>query len=231
MLFPFSALCSPCHILTQLLPSHFLDLHFTSLNSTSLLLGACCSPDTVMTAFTDFLIQSLQQTLSLLPHRGFPPIIGWPVEAGLRCRLCAPSPCPHSPSPFHLPAPSYLPTPSTSLSFTSLTLTSLVPIPPCTPTKKQQSTKGINILISQSVSSATQSYPTLCDPMNRSTPGLPVHYQLPEFTQTHVHRVGDAIQPSHPLSSPSLPAPNLSQHQGLFQWVNSSPLWQKVKMN
>ena len=59
-------------------------------------------------------------------------------------------------------------------------------------------------------SSVAQScpYPTLCDPMNRSTPGLPVHHQLPEFTQTHVHRVGDAIQPSHPLSSPSPPAPN-----------------------
>ena len=55
-----------------------------------------------------------------------------------------------------------------------------------------------------------------------STPGLPVHHQLPEFTQTHVHRVSDAIQPSHPLSSPSPPAPNPSQHQGLFQWVNSS---------
>ena len=60
------------------------------------------------------------------------------------------------------------------------------------------------------------------NPMNRSTPGLPVHYQLPEFTQTHVHRVGDAIQPSHPLWSPSPPAPNPSQHQGLFQWVSSS---------
>ena len=67
-----------------------------------------------------------------------------------------------------------------------------------------------------------QSCPTLCDPMNRSAPGLPVHHQLPEFTQTHVHRVGDAIQPSHPLSSPSPPAPNPSQHQSLFQWVNSS---------
>ena len=58
--------------------------------------------------------------------------------------------------------------------------------------------------------------------MNRSTPGLPVHHQLPEFTQSHVHRVSDAIQLSHPLSSPSLPAPNPSQYQGLFQWVNSS---------
>ena len=66
-------------------------------------------------------------------------------------------------------------------------------------------------------SSVTQSCPTLFDPMNRSTPGLPVHHQLPEFTQTHVHRVSDAIQPSHPLSSPSPPAPNLSQHQTLFQ--------------
>ena len=66
-------------------------------------------------------------------------------------------------------------------------------------------------------SSVAQSCPTLCDPMNRSTPGLPVHHQLPEFTQTHVHRVGDAIQPSQPRSSPSPPAPNPSQHQGLFQ--------------
>ena len=58
--------------------------------------------------------------------------------------------------------------------------------------------------------------------MNRSTPGLPVHHQLMEFTQTHVHRVGDAIRPSHPLSSHSPPAPNPCQHQGLLQWVNSS---------
>ena len=71
-------------------------------------------------------------------------------------------------------------------------------------------------------SSVAQSCPTLCDPVNRSTPGLPVHHQLLEFTQTHVHRVSDAIQPSHPLSSPSPPASNPSQHQGLFQRVNSS---------
>ena len=71
-------------------------------------------------------------------------------------------------------------------------------------------------------SSVTQLCPTLCNPMNHSTPGLPVHHQLPEFTQTLVHQVGDAIQPSHPLSSPSPPAPSPSQHQGLFQWVNSS---------
>ena len=70
-------------------------------------------------------------------------------------------------------------------------------------------------------SSVAQSCPTLCDPMNHHTPGLPVHHQLPEFTQNHVHRVSDAIQPSHPLSSPS-PAPNPSQNQNLFQWVISS---------
>ena len=69
-------------------------------------------------------------------------------------------------------------------------------------------------------SSVTQSCLTLRNPMNRNTPGLPVHHQLPEFTQTHVHRVSDAIQPSHPWSSPSSPAPNPSQHQSLFQWVN-----------
>ena len=70
-------------------------------------------------------------------------------------------------------------------------------------------------------SSVAQSYPTLRDPMNRSTPGLPVHHQLKGFTQTRVHRVGDAKQPSHPLLSPSPPAFNLSQHQGLFQGVSS----------
>ena len=71
--------------------------------------------------------------------------------------------------------------------------------------------------ISISISSVAQSCPTLCDPMNHSTPGLPVHHQLPEFTQTQVHRVRDDIQPSHPLSSPSPPAPNPFQHQSLFQ--------------
>ena len=75
---------------------------------------------------------------------------------------------------------------------------------------------------SDQIRSVAQLCPTLCDPMNRSTPGLPVHHQLPEFTQTHVHRVSDAIQPSHLLSSPSPPAHNPSQHQSLFQWVNSS---------
>ena len=76
---------------------------------------------------------------------------------------------------------------------------------------------GISLLPSVQFSSVAQSCPTLCDPMNRRTPGLPVHHQLPEFTQTHVHRVSYAIQPSHPLSSPSPPAPNPSQHQSLFQ--------------
>ena len=73
----------------------------------------------------------------------------------------------------------------------------------------------------QSVSSVSQSCPTLCNPMVCSTPGFPVHHQLPLFTQTHVHWASDAIQPSHPLLSPS-PAFNLSQHQGLYQWVSTS---------
>ena len=82
-------------------------------------------------------------------------------------------------------------------------------------------TLSFSLLSSVQFSSVAQSCPTLCDPMNRSTPGLPVHHQLSELTQTHVHWVSDAIQPSHPLSSPS-PAPIPSQHQRLFQWVNSS---------
>ena len=82
--------------------------------------------------------------------------------------------------------------------------------------------KYVLCIFSIQFSSVAQSCPILCDPMNRSTPGLPVHHQLLEFTQTHVHRVGDAIQPSHPLPSPSPPASNPSQHQTLFQWVNSS---------
>ena len=75
--------------------------------------------------------------------------------------------------------------------------------------------------VTNQIRSVVQSCLTLCDRVNRSTPGLPVHHQLPEFTETHVHRVNDAIQPSHPLSSPSPPAPNPSQNQSLFQWVNS----------
>ena len=76
--------------------------------------------------------------------------------------------------------------------------------------------------------SVTQSYLTLCNLMDCSTPGFPVHHQLPELAQTHVHQVRDAIQPSHPLSSPSPPALNIFQHQGLFQWVSSSHQVAKV---
>ena len=90
-----------------------------------------------------------------------------------------------------------------------------------------QRTKQIFLQRRHQFSSFTQSCPTLCDPMDCSMPGLPVHHQLLEFTQTHVHRVSDAIQPSHPLSSPS-PAFNLFQHQGLFQWVSSSHQVAKV---
>ena len=88
--------------------------------------------------------------------------------------------------------------------------------------RRKQRPFGVSFLILFQFISVAQSCPTLRDPMNCSTPGLPVHHQLLEFTQTHVHRVGDAIQPSHPLSSPSPPAPNPSQHPSLFQWVNSS---------
>ena len=82
--------------------------------------------------------------------------------------------------------------------------------------------------ISHQFSSVTQLGLTLCDPIDCSTPGLPVHHQLPESTQNHVHWVGDAIQPSHPLSFPSPPALNRSQHQGLFKWVSSSHQVAKV---
>ena len=82
-----------------------------------------------------------------------------------------------------------------------------------------QNTKfmGSSTISSVQFSSVAQSCPTLCDPMNHSTPGLPVHHHLPEFTQNHVHQVSDATQPSHPRSSPSPPAPYPSQHQSLFQ--------------
>ena len=84
-------------------------------------------------------------------------------------------------------------------------------------TFKIYSLSNLKIYSSVQFSSVAQSCPTLCDPMNRSMPRLPVHHQLPEFTQIHIHGVSDAIQPSHLLSSPSLPAPNPSQHQSLFQ--------------
>ena len=85
--------------------------------------------------------------------------------------------------------------------------------------KLKQETEKVSLKLTQlsSVSSVAQSRPTLCNPMNRSTPGLPVHHHLPEFTQIHIHRVSDVIQPSYPGSSPSPPAPNPSQHQSLFQ--------------
>ena len=91
-------------------------------------------------------------------------------------------------------------------------------------------TSALFILFFSSVrfNSVTQSCMTLCDPMDCSTPGLPVHHQLPEFIQTHVHWVGDAIQLCHPLSYPYPPAFNLSQHHGLFKWVNSSHQVAKV---
>ena len=84
----------------------------------------------------------------------------------------------------------------------------------------ERSYQGFLVHPNVQFSSITQSCPTLCDPMNHSTPGLPVHHHLPEFTQTHVHRVSDAIQPSHPLSSPSPPAPNPSQHQSLLGFIS-----------
>ena len=80
---------------------------------------------------------------------------------------------------------------------------------------------GLGKTSSNQLSSVTQSCPTLCDPMNRSTPGFPVHHQFLEFTQIHVHWVSDAIPPSHPLLSPSTHAFNLSQHQSLFKWDSS----------
>ena len=83
--------------------------------------------------------------------------------------------------------------------------------------KLKETVKDREAFSSVQFSSVAQSCPTLCDPMNLNRPGLSVHHQLPEFTQTHVHQVSDAIQPSHPLSSPSPPAPNPSQNQGLFQ--------------
>ena len=95
----------------------------------------------------------------------------------------------------------------------------------------EQSIRNIyRLLLWSSVqfSSVAQSCLTLCNPMNHSTPGLPVHHQLLEFTQTHVHRVGDANQPSHPLLSPSPFALNFPQHQGLFKWVSSSHQVAKV---
>ena len=89
-------------------------------------------------------------------------------------------------------------------------------------TFKSVSLEIVSCIRPDQIRSVAQSCPTLCDPMNRSMPGLPVYHQLLEFTQTHIHRVSDAIQPSHPLLSPSPLASNPSLHQSLFQWVNPS---------
>ena len=98
-----------------------------------------------------------------------------------------------------------------------LVLMKWMKLEPIIQTEVSQKEKHQYSISSVHFSSVAQSCPTLCDPMNCSTPDFPVHHQLPEFTQTHVHWVSDAIQPSHPLSSPSPPAPNPSQHQSLFQ--------------
>ena len=90
------------------------------------------------------------------------------------------------------------------------------------PEKFSNFLKVTHLIMPLQFSSVAQSCPTLCNPMNHSTPGLPIHHRFLQFTQTHVHWVGDAIQPSHPLLCPSPPALNLSQHQGLFKWVSSS---------
>ena len=95
------------------------------------------------------------------------------------------------------------------------------------PKRTGRITKLEGVFSSAQFSSVAQSCPTLCDPMNRSTPDLPVHHQLLEFTQTHIHWVGDAIQPSHPLSSPSPPAPNPSQHQSLSSESTLRTRWPK----
>ena len=94
--------------------------------------------------------------------------------------------------------------------------------------KKKKKNRIYSTLYYFQFSSVAQSCLTLCNPMDSSTPGFPVHHQLLEFIQTHGHWVGDAIQPSHPVSSPSPHAFNLSQHQGLFKWVSSSHQTAKV---
>ena len=121
---------------------------------------------------------------------------------------------------------SFIPHCESAISIHMSSLLILPPIPPPHPTPLGWASSVIQqfptgYLFSIQFSSVAQSFPTLCDPMIHSTPGLPVHHQLTEFTQTHVHQVSNAIEPSHPLSSPSPLAPNPSQHQGLFQWVNS----------
>ena len=131
--------------------------------------------------------------------------------------------------PIILPT-AWIPTTTTPCPWQLKSLIEWIPSFQHTPTTHTTtySSSGTMICPKHQFSSVTQSCLTLCDPMNHSTPGLPVYHQLPEFTQTHVHWVGDTIKPSHPLSSPSPSAPNPSQHQGLFQWVNSSHELAKV---
>ena len=125
---------------------------------------------------------------------------------------------------FLFPSPGALPDPGIEPRSSTLQADSLLSEPPGKPILytvvcicQFQSPNLVPLPIPLQFSSVTQLCPTLCNPMNCSTPGHPVYHQLPEFTQTHVHRVSDAIQPSHPLWSPSPPAPNPSQHQSLFQ--------------
>ena len=123
------------------------------------------------------------------------------------------------------PSPEDFPTPGNELRSPALQVNSLPSEPPGKPItcpNTQERKLDLGLWLSVQLSSVTHSCSTLCNPLDCSTPGLPVHHQLPEFTQTHVHHVGDAIQPSHPLSSPSPPSFNLPQHQGLFKWVSSS---------
>ena len=113
---------------------------------------------------------------------------------------------------------------------TALASVTTLPSPPPSLEQVSQIISPSHQHFNMQFSSVVQSCPTLCNPMNCSIQGLPVHHQFLESTQTHVHQVGDAIQPSNPLLSPSLPALNLSQHQGLFQWV-SHPTQQKKNLD
>ena len=125
-------------------------------------------------------------------------------EAGLSKRLCL---CQPTPSDLKRP----------TCSFGACQMVQLIKNLPAMQETPETQVRSLHQEDPLQFSSVTQLCLTLCDPMNCSTPGLPVHHKLPEFTQTHAHRVSDVIQPSHPLSSPSPPAPNPSQHQGLFQ--------------
>ena len=136
------------------------------------------------------------------------------------CSAVSDSLRPHRLQHTRLPCPSPAPGTYSNSSPSSQWMTSKI----CLYILENFSRRGTidNAASSVQFSSIAQLCPTLCDPMNHSTPGLPVHHHLPQFTQTHVHWVSDAIQPFHPRLSPSPPAPNPSQHQIFFQWVSSS---------